>query len=475
MLAPRLLLRLLACAPAPDAPAPDPPAPAASAPADAPDLVLVIAPGLRADPPGVEGPEAALIAGLGRAPDWRFRAAYAQSTAASISAGSLLTGLYPSAIPLCAVPGRRPGGAQVAPLCSAIPASTPMLPEILSLYGYRAGLVATPHTDALFGEGRGFEAREVIQSKETRDRASWDDLAAAAAAWWAADASRPRLLVLGLPDFGAPGQLAHEYWNAHYQGRERAPKTPQEALDPDALAALYQATAVRLGERLGALREALGPAWWVVTSTNGLSLGETTAPGPPPRREHLKVIAFELVLDRTARVPLWVYAPTPRPAPVDERAPVELVDVAPTLARRAQATPPAGPGGDLLRPGDGPARAYTEFGDMLVLRDAERTLTFRCYRAGSSSLDPALTECLERTLGGERGQQDGMSGRGNLYLHDVREDYLQGNDRARAERARMQSMGAALLELRRGAGAPPGGALSPALMEELAQERRGYW
>ena len=244
-------------------------------------------------------------------------------------------------------------------------------------------------------------------------------------------------------------------------------------MKPEALRSLYLEEARRVGAQVGALMDAVGPAWWFVTSPHGLSLAEVEGPGPRARRTHLERLAYELVLDRTTRVPLMVFAPG-QATPREVSEVVELVDLAPTLAAQAGGQPPAGPGDDLLALAGG-GRAYTEFGDMLTLRDGDHTLSFRCYRPNSSSLEPELTACLERALQAQTRRADGSTHQGSIYLNDVRRDPAQREDLAPAQPERARELAEAILSIRRGDGAPPGGRHSPELLEELKEESVGYW
>ncbi|HJN72633.1 MAG TPA: hypothetical protein QGF58_01750 [Myxococcota bacterium] len=444
------LLALVAC----ETPTPEPAE-------ESPDIVLVLLPGFRADPIGVEDAEAAFLEGLGRAPDHRFRAAYAQSTSSHISGGSLLTGLYPSAIPLCGIPR----GSISVPTCSSVPENQRVIPEILALYGYETGAVLSPGARDLHGLAGDRLGDLVLDKPQTRaGQAIWERLGGQVATWW--DAARsPRLLIVTAPD------LSPEVLSRLQAERDATPEQTH---------ARYNDEAKRLGANIRGLMDAVGPAWWFVTSTQGVSLGEIDGPGPRRRREHLEVVATELVLDRTARVPLLVFEPSPAASTSEVETLVELVDIAPTIAALSGAAPPAGPGVDLFGPLEEPGRAYTEFGDMLVIREGADTLTFRCYRPTSTSLDPALTACLERTLAAlatpaSVDGRDGKDGQGSLYLNDVDADPFQAVDLAETRPARVTELGTLLKAVRTGPGAPPGGALSEVTLEELKTESGGYW
>ncbi len=74
-----------------------------------PDIVLVLTSGLREDTDDHRA-TSLLLETTGVQPGLRFTAAYSQTVQPYISLGSMLTGRYPSAIPLCGVsrtPSRR--------------------------------------------------------------------------------------------------------------------------------------------------------------------------------------------------------------------------------------------------------------------------------------------------------------------------------------------------------------------------------
>ncbi len=161
----------------------------------APDLVLVLVEGLRADMDGGPGAEAAFFAPFGAELSHRWTAAYAQAPTPYLSVGTVLTGRYPSAIPLCGAPA----GSQEAPWCHSLPADLPSLGTILGLYGYRSalwygGMGAADSFASTFDHS--------IALAEGRDdwASPWDSLEEQVDTWWNADALSPRLLVLVLPD-----------------------------------------------------------------------------------------------------------------------------------------------------------------------------------------------------------------------------------------------------------------------------------
>lgn len=140
------ILTLLACMT--DAP------PRHALPEHPPDIVLIVLSGLRADV-GEDGAEAALYRGMNMSPNLRFTNAYAQSCTPFASLGSLLTGRYPSAIPLCGTYDPNslvPRESNETAWCATIPEQTWTLPEVLGVYGYRTGAYvsnAERHTNGL--------------------------------------------------------------------------------------------------------------------------------------------------------------------------------------------------------------------------------------------------------------------------------------------------------------------------------------
>ncbi len=130
----------------------------------------------------VRGVEQALVEVLERPPTVRFTAAHAQTTRRTASLGSLLTGLYPSAVPLCGL------GADPAKTgwCESLPEGVPTLPRVLEEVGYAVGGLVVP-----------------VASAETLAEAHRDALT-----WWSGRAGQPRLLVLVLADAIDPEDLA---------------------------------------------------------------------------------------------------------------------------------------------------------------------------------------------------------------------------------------------------------------------------
>ncbi|MFT4978524.1 MAG: hypothetical protein ACI8S6_004434, partial [Myxococcota bacterium] len=338
-----------------------------------PDLIMLIASGLRADTSG-PGAEAALYGALGERPSIRFTAAYAQSCVPYTSLGSLLSGRYPSAIPLCGTTDPNslsPQARAEQPWCSKLPPQTWTLPEVLSVYGYRTGAY--------------------VSDADAHSTTDWSGLTASVGDWWRADASAPRLLVVQVLDLHMLQFDPRIGYDEQQPGLDRR----ELALPPEAIEDFYVARSAEVGEGFRAVLSALPasgerPREVWLTSTSGLSLRETTG----VKSDHLRAVTNAVIVDRTIHVPLARLGGS-HATREDDRV-VELIDLLPTLAALAAAEPPAGAQGhDLLSTVPDPAPfAYAEFGDMLALREGDDLLSYRFFLHNASSLDPRLTEGL---------------------------------------------------------------------------------
>lgn len=462
------LTALAACGTPVTAPA-DPP-PSAGPP---PDLVLVLAAGLRADPRDQPMAEAAFLEAL---PGTRYRDAYAQSPSPFVSLGSILTGRYPSSIPLCGFFASSTSGASGDPFqalgstwCARLPADQPTLPSVLGLYGYRSLALVSGLDQAQRVLG-GFQ--EVQQVPFTGPGTDPEALTAAAARWWGetttVDSPGPRLLVAVLADLLVShrpdlrermdlDRLTRDIPEARF----RRGKLPGE----DQVVQVYQEEARRVGSLVADLLQALPPsgdrprqAW--VAGLNGQSLLEQRGfylMSVPP-------ISTSFVVDRGVHVPLVRVDPEER---AQVEGPVELLDLLPTFCSLAGAAPPAGiPGQDLRLPVPPDALAWAEFGDTLMLRSGPFSLLFRAWVHNTTSLDARVTTLLEdpRILRHPR----------RLALYHVLRDPWQEQDLRLQEPQVFHALWSRAVQVRRGPAAPP--SLAPDQVRDIhLTPSQGYW
>ncbi len=448
--------------------------------AHGPDILVILAPGLREDMRDGPRPVQRLLGDSEGVAGLRFRSAYAQSPSPFTSLGSLLTGRYPSAIPLCGLADLDGSSGEIS-WCAGLPDERRTLPEVLGLYGYRTALVggSFPGVDRLVG---GFQQLRWVSPSAEQGGTDPDMLLTRAARWWNADSAQPRLLVVLLPDLlleNRPDLTPVPSWAIDPPAslRPLVAKDPHlfrriSGASPELLAPVYEQEAARLGQVIRELRARLEPPSdralaTVLASPCGMDLAEpggtaSVSPTFGPDR---------LLLDRTVHVPLLILPDSAVSGPVASVAsPVELVDIFPTLAALAGATPPAGlPGQDLLLTSLGQpdlAWAYAEHGDMLALRQGALLFSFRALQHHGSSLDPALTSAL---LASRRDRH-------RSSLHDVVSDPLQLQDLVPEQPGRAESMRKRLGSLRRGPAAPPDGALTAEQIWELRMTpAQGYW
>ncbi len=485
------------------------------APPAPPDLLVFLAPGLRADAAGQPGAEAALLAPFGDRPLRRFTAAHAQSVSGWVSQGSLLSGRYPAAIPLCGLVSAEPEAPQ--PWCSRPPEALPTLPRVLGLYGYRSAHIQTgpgPHTAMELG----FDTRHVLETVE--GRTDFEALGGLLTELMAAP--EPLLAVVVMPDLevqqrprlreamGLPGEPSRCEQGGRRAGRPRldgrpgvpeaaaplqpgsgegarpelqpscppdrwdpavdglpgpsAPVYPWSELDRDRVAAIYRQEAAWLGRSLyGLVDRAPGEPLVVISALHGLDLGELSGSSPAPKA----LASHELLLDRTLRVPLVLLGPGVREELVAQ--PVELLDLMPTLASLAGAVSPSGlPGEDLLAPGftlDPSATAYAAFGDMLYLRQGPWAASLRTLSHQATALDPALTEALSRPLADPA-----------FHLHQVLDDPLQQRELKSEQPALAEQLRERMRARREGPAAPPEALRgTEGFLELRLQGSEGYW
>ena len=418
-----------------------------------PDLLLVLLPGLRADAPASPAAEAALLGAFGDCPLRSATSAYSQSIATYLSTASILTGLYPSAIPLCGFADHRSSSISDQPWCSGLPEGRSTLPESLSVYGYRTALLHT----GLLEQGQ-------LEDRFARARAlgagaggtPWPELREQALDFWT-ESDDPRLLVLLLGDFMAS-----------------VPRLGTDGSRPDARAtqARYLQTAQGLAPQLVDLVDRLEagttrPLLAAITAPHGLDLGEPRHPNEP----QAALMSRAVYSDGTAQVPLLLLGSAVQQSSTIQQ-PVELIDLLPTLLARTGATLPASaPGQDLLAAEfqeDPAAVAYGELGDMLALRKGDWLLRFRTKVHHGSSLSSDLTDFL---LQPPQAELDGYyllfdsrsSSRPQLSLHMDHWDQV-------------LELRQELIEVRTGPGAPHARALEPERLLELRMTAAdGYW
>jgi hypothetical protein len=499
----------MGCGPDLTVEAPDPVAsPGTAVPSEPlqPDLVVVLVSGLRADPPGEPGAEAAFLEPFADEITVLATAAYAQSPDPVVSLGSVLTGRYPSAIPICGSVRRGEGSGLEEAWCHRLPEGVESLPGVLAHYGYRSALVHS--LGPVPGLAEAFDLELAVEPGAT----AWDTVRGPVDTWWDGMDVSPRLLVLQLGDLDLPrrpellaalgpeaqdwaglGPLAPALAPGRPRAQERLPPrrppcTPlagQQVGEPvvwDALAGgevdherqrselltITRVEAARLGRALHrelALLDSGRPRVVVLAGLHGMSIGELGG----TLADEAELLWSDRVVDRTVHVPLAIVAPAGAPPRVVDQ-PVELVDLLPTLLARAGAVFPHGvPGQDLLGPAwredlDGEV-AYVEYGDMLALRRGDLLLTMRAMVHNISSLDPYLTEVLACP---------GLVG--GLSLHDVRADPLQAVDLLETHQAEAEALEALMLERRNGPGAPAEAVLQDDhLLQLRLTQADGYW
>lgn len=437
-----------------------------------PDLVLLLASGLRADDGRGPGAEAAFFEPLGLA-SARYTAAYAQSPAAFVSLGSIFTGRYPSSIPMCGLYTAGLSGVDAPTVqddavanrawCARIPDATRTLAEVLGLYGYHTALA----TSGLVGAdliARGFGA--TFAADVAADGAHWDTLGAWTKQWWTENAAGPRLLVVVASDLQV-GDRPELVRRMGFRGAvaDLTPRPP----DGRQVHAAYTDAARAEGARFRALLDGIGgfaeadrKRWTFVSSTNGWSLDEPMG----FTDQILPFVTTSFVLDRTVHVPLAVYSEAATPGGVPDV--VSLIDLMPTLARLGGAVVPAGlPGHDLdAHPAE---VAYAEFGDTLLVRRGRDLLEFRGFLHLSTVLDPQVDERLA--------DNQPASLQKYYTLYDIVDDPFQSRNQVPRRPSLFQDLRAEMIRIRSGpAAAPPDTWSDPQRLWEIRMARtQGYW
>jgi hypothetical protein len=411
----------------------------------APDIVVYAIAGIRADAELLEQSKAA------------YKNAYATSAAPFASFGSLLTGRYPAAIPLCCPRGGASMAAGARPWCTELPTEIPALPDILQAYGYQTALLTTG--------GTGFDTfnrrfQTVIELNGAPDQAG---------VWWESHANSPRLIVVYIGTLAAKVDSERSTLPELLALPERF-KIAQEgppSTDPAYLAAKaalqkqYEEELGHLKDLVAALERLWEPEWTVLAGLNGVNLGETTGFG----QRQLAVDAQPYLLERSLHVPLQLQGPLS--GNIEEL--VELTDILPTLLARAGAMAPAGSSGrDFLSGQPDPSPwAYADFGDMLSIREGDFRLTLRTYVHDSSSLDPAVTDVARDFSPSTR-----------WTFHQVLQDPEEASNLLASPEFQEEALKAhtTLLQVRLHQGAPPPESMTPTRLWELRMSAgQGYW
>ena len=437
------------------------PAPVATAPtANLPDLVIVAVGGLREDAESHAGDR--FLAAFGGNPSLRFSNAYAVSPNPYVSLGTILSGRYPTATPLCgltAAPGPLPDD---APWCNHWPKSVPSLPGVLALYGYRTALVAANIAGAA-ELGKQFQHTLVTQETWSNTQTNWSALTTAAKLWWTAEPSRPRLLVVATSDLAMlsrPDLLAVMHLG---------PSAGNGQVDRRIVVNTYADAAAAAGKGAAGVVAALSDTsarerYVVLTGLHGINMGEASNPW-----QALRDVSWnDILLDRTVHVPLAILTPD-RTQPTTDGI-VELIDIVPSLLGRTNAVLPAGlHGQDLLSPTftlDPDATAYSEFGDMLAVRQGKWMWSGRAFNFNRSSLDPELTDFFVRF------SPDSPK----FHLNDLSDDPYQRKELLSAHLDEARRMNALLLSIRTGPGAAPPTEMDARRIWDLRMSPAdGYW
>lgn len=465
-----ILALLLACQ---SPPAEAPAVTRAPAKADQPDLLLFLTSGLRADAPGQAGAEAAFIQGLSQSPQTtpsrRYTAAYAQSAAAFVSMGSLLSGRYATSLPLCGlfttgVKGVmsahvQPNAVEDRAWCAQVPKDTHTMAEVLGLYGYETALFSVGLTGIqLVSPGFG-HAEVVAEAKE--GGTDWAALEANVGAWWDTHAKAPRFLVVQTSDMQVTERAelqARMGVNLQLEGAVALGKDSWASADSNQTMTVYAQEAQKVGAQFSALMTRLKhtrPTWGVVSSTNGVSLLESQGFADMP----VPFVTTSYSLDRTTHVPLLLYSPEASPLQTQEQL-VELLDIFPTFSQLAGALAPANLSGhSLLSQDTDPANwAYAEFGDTLLLRVQNMELIFRGFLHHGTMIDPQMDERLKDP----RSAQDPKF----FTLHDVSIDPYQEKNLRFTQADAFNHLLQQMITIRSGPAASP---------KEIWQDPRRLW
>lgn len=426
-----------------------------------PDMLVVLLPTLSADPSGMPGAEAALMASFADQPVRSFTRAYSQSISPHTSLGSFLSGLYPSAMPLCGFADFDATSLDAQPWCASLPQERALLPQALEAYGWRSLFLHTSFLEQDAYDGR-FGQQLAFLTSEWGYATPWPSLEVSVLEWWG-QSDDPRLLVLQLADLASA--LPTNAGSSRPSGSAAAP-------------ASFQDTAAVLGTQLASLvqrleRSSHRPLVVVLTSPHGYRHDPVEQ-----RWNHLtQLMAPALLEERTLHVPLhFVGSAVQHGATHDEI--VELRAVLPTLLGQAGVALPASvEPRDLLSddPADhGDGTAYAEVGDMLSLARGRWLLRFRTMVHHGTALSADLTAFLQHPPGdAETGKN---AGRSFYWLQDLQDQSWPPRDASVPQWEQVLALRDALIAVRAGPAAPHERAMDPQRLLELRMTASdGYW
>lgn len=397
------------------------------------DVILVLIRGLRADLNTEFQPTTAFIDAIDTVPSHHYLSAYTQSTSDFVSTSSILTSMYPSAVPMCGI--IRAGSDQISlddqPWCSRIPEDRYTLATVLSIYGYRTHLLSLDtHWHTLVTAG--FQTDQALKKK------SLEDMIANAQSWWAAAADRPRFLMLILDDRLMQHQVYDNKAEARAHYLEKTKSLGSE------LRSLFSLTSDR-------------PQSIYMTSLNGINLMEIDGfnDEPVPDGES------DVLTERTLHVPLMIFDGSD---PSTEDTVVENSDIFPSIIDSIGGKSPANIQGQPLRKAETNPFSYSEFGDMFALRRGEHLLVFRGFLHDHTSLDPDLSTRLSNY------QPDFFT------LSNVKNDPYQANNLQSSNQKIFENLYTEMKSIRADVAAPPVNQFTPKQLWDLRMTpAQGYW
>lgn len=460
-----------------------------------PQFLIFLVNGLRSDTDEIESAETSLINAMGRPPNIHYSAAYVSSPSKPISFASLLTGDYPSAIPICGRPGQNKSRRKL--WCSEIPDSRRTLPEVFEIYGYDTGFFNADVSD-LNDTRHGFSKHVKWSTNGASHTKNWWSLRQELSEWWNQETT-PHMAVVSLDilSMDLKKKASRAYLNHPMTAEEKSSiylKYPNYKAPPsshlqwpflsEAGATFFQEsykkeaglTGAKIAETLHGLQEKsnVDNLWVIVTSLQGISLGEM---GGIKHPEQNTAGMSGVLIDRNIRVPIMIWGPKNEPRRID--SPVEVIDLFPTLTEIAQIPQPKAIAGRDLFSGSARHRAYAEFGDMLFFRDGDWVLSFRKDMHGISSLNPKLTHALVEAAPAhvlsELGIQPGGHGESTdpsrkFELYDISADSSQSHNILANEIEVFEDKLKQMLFLRLNEAAPPKESMSFERVQELNRD-----